>query len=81
MGKFCGGRPRYAWVEDKSTLRLTGLRCVLVGQGDNYKILVLSELSNHPIPVAIVMAGGYAPNVEDIVDIHLETIRTAVEYG
>lgn len=43
--------------------------------------LVLSELGDHHIPAAIVMAGGYAPNVEDIVDIHLQTIRTAAEYG
>lgn len=29
------------------------------------------------LPLAIVMAGGYAPRVDDIVDIHLETIRLA----
>jgi acetoin utilization deacetylase AcuC-like enzyme len=31
------------------------------------------------IPVAVVMGGGYAPNIEDIVDIHLQTVRTAVQ--
>jgi acetoin utilization deacetylase AcuC-like enzyme len=29
------------------------------------------------LPVAITMAGGYAKNVEDIVDIHFETLRIA----
>ncbi|HXV44965.1 MAG TPA: histone deacetylase [Anaerolineae bacterium] len=31
------------------------------------------------LPVAITMAGGYAPKIEDIVDIHFQTIRAAVE--
>lgn len=31
------------------------------------------------LPVAIAMAGGYAPQVEDIVDIHFQTIREAAE--
>ncbi len=30
------------------------------------------------LPVGVVMGGGYAPDVEDIVDVHLGTIRTAV---
>ena len=29
------------------------------------------------IPVAIAMAGGYAQDIEDSVDIHANTIRTA----
>ncbi|NDJ77199.1 MAG: histone deacetylase [Chloroflexi bacterium] len=29
------------------------------------------------VPVAVVMAGGYARHVQDIVDIHLETVRAA----
>ena len=33
------------------------------------------------VPVAVSMAGGYAALVEDIVDIHVETIRTAVRYA
>ncbi len=33
------------------------------------------------LPVAIAMAGGYAKNVEDIVDIHFETLRIAQEYN
>jgi len=29
------------------------------------------------LPVAITMAGGYAPNVEDVVEIQCNTIREA----
>ena len=31
------------------------------------------------LPVAIAMGGGYAPDIEDIVDIHFQTIRQAAE--
>jgi hypothetical protein len=31
------------------------------------------------LPVAITMSGGYAHDIADTVDIHFETIRTAVE--
>lgn len=41
--------------------------------------LVLSQLKERSIPAAIAMAGGYAPDVEDIVDIHLQTIRAAAQ--
>jgi acetoin utilization deacetylase AcuC-like enzyme len=41
--------------------------------------LVLEILRNAGLPVAVTMGGGYANNVEDIVDIHLQTIRTAAE--
>jgi acetoin utilization deacetylase AcuC-like enzyme len=43
--------------------------------------LVLSECRKLGLPLAIVMSGGYAPNIDDIVDIHLETIRQATEYS
>jgi acetoin utilization deacetylase AcuC-like enzyme len=33
------------------------------------------------LPVAVVMSGGYARKVEDTVDIHLQTIRLAVQYS
>lgn len=36
---------------------------------------VLDHLVARRIPTAIAMAGGYAPNVTDIVDIHAATIR------
>ena len=32
------------------------------------------------LPVAIVMAGGYAREIRDIVEIHGETIRTAADF-
>ncbi len=41
--------------------------------------LVVSELRRRRIPVAIVMAGGYAHSIDDIVDIHSQTIRIASE--
>jgi len=33
------------------------------------------------LPVSVCMAGGYAPNIDDIVDIHFATIETAHQYG
>jgi hypothetical protein len=36
--------------------------------------LVLDILMERRIPIAVAMAGGYAPNVEDIVDIHAMTV-------
>jgi acetoin utilization deacetylase AcuC-like enzyme len=36
---------------------------------------VLETCQTRGIPVAIVMAGGYAKSLEDIVDIHYETVR------
>jgi len=39
---------------------------------------VLGTLANRGIPVAIAMAGGYADDVSDIVDIHFATVRTAL---
>lgn len=39
--------------------------------------LVLEECARAAVPVAITMAGGYARDTEDTVDIHLQTIRTA----
>jgi acetoin utilization deacetylase AcuC-like enzyme len=32
------------------------------------------------LPVAVTMAGGYAPNIEDTVDIHFQTVRIAAEF-
>lgn len=42
---------------------------------------VLSELRSREIPVAIAMAGGYAPSIDDIVDIHIQTLRIASEWN
>ncbi len=33
------------------------------------------------VPVSVSMAGGYAADIEDIVDIHIETIRIAASYA
>jgi acetoin utilization deacetylase AcuC-like enzyme len=39
--------------------------------------LVLAALAARGIPVAIAMAGGYARDIEDSIEIHANTIRTA----
>jgi acetoin utilization deacetylase AcuC-like enzyme len=41
--------------------------------------LVFDYCQAEGLPVAITMAGGYAPQVEDIVDIHFQTICMAAE--
>ena len=38
---------------------------------------VLAACRRAGIPVAVTMGGGYAPDVEDIVDIHAGTVRIA----
>jgi len=40
---------------------------------------VLDWAARQNIPLAIAMAGGYAPHVDDIVDIHAATVRQASE--
>lgn len=42
---------------------------------------VLEACLQHRIPVAVVMAGGYASQIEDIVDIHCQTIRISAEFA
>jgi len=32
------------------------------------------------VPVAVVMAGGYARSVDDTIDIHYSTVRVAVRF-
>lgn len=39
--------------------------------------LVFEQCRAAGIPVAVTMAGGYAKNVQDTVDIHFQTVRTA----
>jgi acetoin utilization deacetylase AcuC-like enzyme len=41
--------------------------------------MVLKACDNYGLPIAIVMGGGYSPNIDDIVDIHFQTIQLAVE--
>ena len=44
--------------------------------------IVLSYFRSQGLPVAITMAGGYAPDIADIVDIQFATIQTAAQiYG
>lgn len=42
--------------------------------------LVLGMCHEERIPVAVTMGGGYATQVDDIVDIHLQTIQIAKEF-
>lgn len=41
---------------------------------------VLHWAAGHQFPIAVAMAGGYAPEVDDIVDIHAETVATASKF-
>lgn len=43
--------------------------------------IVFQRCRELQIPVAVAMAGGYAPRVEDIVDIHANTIRVALSFA
>jgi acetoin utilization deacetylase AcuC-like enzyme len=43
--------------------------------------LVLDRLRDRGVPVAIAMAGGYAEDIADSVDIHVATIAMALEFG
>ena len=42
--------------------------------------LVLQNIYKAGIPAAVTMAGGYARNVQDSVDIHFQTVLAAVEF-
>ena len=42
--------------------------------------LVYEHCHAHGLPIAVSMAGGYAANVEDIVDIHAQTVSLAKHY-
>jgi acetoin utilization deacetylase AcuC-like enzyme len=43
--------------------------------------IVFSLCREAGLPVAVAMAGGYAPDVADIVDIHTATVRTAALFA
>jgi acetoin utilization deacetylase AcuC-like enzyme len=60
--------------------RLGHLALTKAGLGERDR-QVLAACRRHRLPVAVSMAGGYAPAVEDIVDIHLETVRRAAEFS
>ena len=40
--------------------------------------IIFSECMSRGIPVAVVLAGGYARNTADVVDIHVNTVKTAL---
>jgi acetoin utilization deacetylase AcuC-like enzyme len=42
---------------------------------------VLDWCRQRQVPVAICMAGGYAPDIDDIVDIHFQTIEAAYRHS
>jgi acetoin utilization deacetylase AcuC-like enzyme len=41
--------------------------------------IVLERLKVNGIPAAATMAGGYAPDIQDVVDIHLQTVEIALK--
>jgi acetoin utilization deacetylase AcuC-like enzyme len=43
--------------------------------------IVFSFCRDYRLPVAVTMAGGYALKIEDIVDIHFQTVRVAGEFS
>jgi acetoin utilization deacetylase AcuC-like enzyme len=55
---------------------LGGLALTQKGLSDRDRI-VLGAASERRIPVAVTLGGGYARNLEDLVDIHVETARVA----
>jgi len=42
--------------------------------------LVFERCRDARLPVAVVMGGGYAKNIEDVVDIHMQTVSLASRY-
>ena len=42
--------------------------------------MVLRQCRKAGLPVAITMAGGYAPDIEDTVDVHFQTVQIAAEF-
>ena len=42
--------------------------------------MVFDFCRENRLPVAVTMAGGYAPNIDDIVDIHQQTVTIALAY-
>jgi acetoin utilization deacetylase AcuC-like enzyme len=56
--------------------QLGGLALTKAGLKDRDK-LVIESARSLAIPVAVVLAGGYALDIKDTVDIHLNTVRIA----
>jgi acetoin utilization deacetylase AcuC-like enzyme len=60
--------------------RLGGLALTFAGLRERDRA-VLAACRAAGLPVAITMAGGYAPDIDDIVTIHLQTVRLAAEHA
>jgi acetoin utilization deacetylase AcuC-like enzyme len=58
--------------------QLGGLSLSFEGLRERDRLVIWTALHTH-IPVAIVLAGGYAVNVQDTVTIHANTARVAKE--
>ena len=58
--------------------RLGRLRLTKAGLAERDR-LVLTTLRDRAIPVAITMGGGYAEDIDDIVDIHFATVALALD--
>jgi acetoin utilization deacetylase AcuC-like enzyme len=58
--------------------RLGGLGLTQAGLAERDRF-VFAACARAGLPVAVTMAGGYAPDPEDIVAIHLRTVRIAAE--
>lgn len=58
--------------------QLGGLSLTFDGLRERDRMVIWTALSKH-IPVAIVLAGGYAESVEDTITIHANTARVAKE--
>ena len=58
-------------------LGLLGLSKSGLGQRDE---MVFDFCERHRLPIAVSMSGGYAPNLEDIVDIHFATVSRALQH-
>jgi acetoin utilization deacetylase AcuC-like enzyme len=60
--------------------RLGYLKLTQAGLAERDRIVFQACLSRG-VAVALVMAGGYAPNIADIVDIHFQSVQRAAEFA
>ena len=60
--------------------RLGRLQLTLAGLAARER-MVLQRARQRRIPVAIVMAGGYGRNIDDTVNVHLQTVAIAAEFS
>ena len=66
-----------AGADPYSLDRLGGLALSVEGLKERDR-MVMERTSSLGIPVVITLGGGYAPDVEDVVEIHLNTARVAL---